>query len=81
MTEDAIQSSRIEGETLARDSVRASARRRLGFEAGPLAPTDIAPATLQPFFAEPTEEDRRKAKALVRAMSRDPTGSRRTGAG
>ncbi|MGR0188938.1 Fic family protein [Azospirillum aestuarii] len=39
--------------------------------AGLLAPADIAPATLQPFFAEPTEEGLRKAKALVRAMSPD----------
>ena len=40
VTEDAIQSSRIEGETLARDSVRASARRRLGLEAGPGGSSD-----------------------------------------
>ena len=40
VTEDAVQSSGIEGEVLARDSVRASARRRLGIEDSPRGASD-----------------------------------------
>lgn len=40
LTEDVIKSSEIEGETLSRDQVRSSIARRLGMDAGGIAPAD-----------------------------------------
>src|SRR5687767_14369552 len=40
LTEDVLKSSEIEGELLDKDQVRSSIARRLGIEAGALAPAD-----------------------------------------